>query len=143
MSWHQFGVDLIAAVVEGSAAAGVALSGEVTSGEPAYECGEPMVAAWISGLPAEFNPVPCNFQGRVSWTLRLHHCANVNVPAALAEDWHAALEAVWCAASAFLLASCANCEITIDGASVSPPSGNQIVADLVITKEESCIVYTS
>lgn len=112
---------------------------EVTNGQPAYECGDTILAAWISGIPPELSPVACVFTPRVTWTLRLHHCVDVNDPDGQAEAWHKALQLVVCGLTTFLVDEwCANCPTTYDGGTVFEPSGNQIVADLFVTLEESC-----
>ena len=134
MTWHSFGVNglnFIRPKVTG-------LTTEATTGEPAYECGETILAAWISSITPTPGETNCTYTPRVTWTFRLHHCTNPDTPGDQAETWHNLLTAVWCALTDFLLAICENCPSTFDGVNIPPPSGLQIIADLTVTVEETC-----
>lgn len=138
MSWNDYGAALIAAVVTRAGAAGIALQGEVTQGEPAYPCQDTIVAAWIEGIDSTTPEPNCVYTPRVRWRVRLHHCHDVEDNAELATAWHAAFEAVWCAIAAHLLTYCENCPTRIESVTVNTPSGGTITADYVITTEEGC-----
>lgn len=142
MAWHDFGEPALQAIkAHLEDQLGIEASTEVTTGEPAYECGGTIVAAWISGVA----PTPgdetqqCTYTPRVTWTVRLHHCQDPERPADHAEAWHGVLEGAYCALTSFLLGWCETvCVAFFDGVIIPAPLGTQIIADFSITLEEGC-----